>query len=160
MIEQLILEMIALNGTDTRRIAHALKVYGFARCIAGCEQADAAIQQRVEAAAVLHDIAIRHCEAVYGSCAGHLQEKEGPGIARPLLERHTQDAALVERVLYIIGHHHSYSHIDGLDYQIVVEADFLVNVQEGDITPNAFAAACRKLFRTGTGRRLAQTMFP
>jgi hypothetical protein len=33
-------------------------------------------------------------------------------------------AALVERVCYLVGHHHTYTNIDGPDYQILVEAGF------------------------------------
>lgn len=37
---------------------------------------------------------------------------------------------VTERVSYLVGHHHTYDHIDGMDYQILVEADFLVNFNE------------------------------
>lgn len=37
---------------------------------------------------------------------------------------------VIERVCYLIGHHHTYTGIDGRDYQILVEADFLVNLYE------------------------------
>ena len=30
----------------------------------------------------------------------------------------------IERVKYLVGHHHTYDNIDGLDYQILIEADF------------------------------------
>ena len=36
---------------------------------------------------------------------------------------------VTERVAYLIGHHHTYDKIEGMDYQILVEADFLVNIQ-------------------------------
>lgn len=37
---------------------------------------------------------------------------------------------VAERVSYLVGHHHTYDHIDGMDYQILVEVDFLVNFNE------------------------------
>ena len=37
-----------------------------------------------------------------------------------------------ERICYLIGHHHTYDKIDGTDYQILVDADFLVNLYEED----------------------------
>lgn len=158
MIGNIIYEMAALNGSDTRRINHALKVYGFGKCIAEREGLSGKTLLTVEAAAVLHDIAIRYCEEKYGSCEGPLQEKEGPAVARPLLERHTNDNDLIERVLYIIAHHHTYDNIDGIDYQIIVEADFLVNTDEGDITKAAFKGACGKIFKTEAGKELARIM--
>ena len=87
MIHDIIHEMININGSDTRRISHALKVYGFVQCIAGREGVPDDVLQAICTAAVLHDIAIRHCEQTYGACGGKLQEREGPAIARPILER-------------------------------------------------------------------------
>mgnify|MGYP000340972515 FL=1 len=39
---------------------------------------------------------------------------------------------MTERVAYLIGHHHTYDKIEGMDYQILVEADFLVNILRQD----------------------------
>lgn len=36
----------------------------------------------------------------------------------------------IERVAYLVGHHHTFQRIDGLDYQILIEADFIVNAAE------------------------------
>ena len=36
----------------------------------------------------------------------------------------------IKRISYLVGHHHTYTGIDGIDYQILVEADFLVNLYE------------------------------
>lgn len=158
MTDNLILEMIRLNGTDARRICHALKVYGIAKCIAGCEGVSEGTQQIVEAAAVLHDIAIRLCEEKYGSCTGPLQEKEGPGVARPILERYTQDNELIDRVCWLIAHHHTYKNVDGIDYRILIEADFIVNAQEGEFGAEAFERVYELYFRTATGRDIANRM--
>ncbi len=134
MTGDLICEMMRVNRGDIRRINHALKVYSLSKCIAQREGVDASTLGIIEAAAVLHDIAIRYCESVYGSVSGKLQEKEGPGIARPILEKYTEDTAFIERILYLIAHHHTYENIDGIDYGILIEADFLVNAEEGDIS--------------------------
>lgn len=158
MIDHLILEMIGVNGKDTRRINHALKVYGLARCIAGLADMPERERQIVEAAAVLHDIAIRLCEQKYGSCEGPLQEKEGPLVARPLLEKHIHDEAMVDRVCWLIAHHHTLKGIDALDHRILIEADMIVNAEEGDLTPAAFDNAYEKLFRTAAGRMIADRM--
>ena len=159
MINHLIFEMININQTDTRRINHALKVYGLAKCIAGKEKLPPDIMQIVEAAAILHDIAIRFCEAKHGSGVGHLQEKEGPLIARPILEKYTNDQTFIDRVLYIIAHHHSYKNIDGIDHQIVVEADLLVNTDEEDISMNAFKNMFHTFFQTNTAKEIARKIF-
>jgi len=159
MVHDIIYEMIQLNGEDTRRINHALKVYGFARCIAGREHFSENDMLVVTLSAVLHDIAIRHCEAVYGSCGGKLQEKEGPGIARPLLEKYTNDEALIAHVCDIIAHHHTYTGVDDICHQVIIEADFLVNFDEGEFERPAFETAVRKHFKTAAGKELAKAMF-
>ena len=158
MTDSLILEMIRVNGADTHRVCHALKVFGIAKCIAGHESLPEHTQRIVEAAAVLHDIAIRLCEEKYGSCAGPLQEKEGPDVARPILERYTQDVEFIDRVCWLIAHHHTYKGVSGVDYQILIEADFIVNAQEGEFSTAAFERAYALYFQTKTGREIAERM--
>ena len=159
MVHDIINEMIQLNGEDTRRINHALKVYGLAVCIAGRERYSETDLLVVSLSAVLHDIAIRHCEAIYGSCGGKLQEKEGPGIARPMLTKYTDDEELIEHVCDIIAHHHTYLGIDDICHQAIIEADFLVNFDEGEFERSAFEAAVCKHFKTTAGKELAKAMF-
>ena len=158
MTDSLILEMIRVNGADTSRIGHALKVFGIAKCIAGREGVPARTQRIVEAAAVLHDIAIRLCEEKYGSCAGPLQEREGPRVARPILARYTQDNEFIDRVCWLIAHHHTYKDVDGVDYRILIEADFIVNAEEGYISAAAFTRAVAAYFQTETGKEVADRM--
>ncbi len=159
MTHDILYEMIRLNGRDTRRINHALKVHGFAVCIAGREHFSEADRLVTSLAAALHDIAIHHCEAVYGSCGGKLQEQEGPAIARPILEKYTSDEALIARVCDIIAHHHTYKGFADTAHQALIEADFLVNFDEGDFELPAFEAAVRLHFKTAAGKELAKAMF-
>jgi len=159
MVGHAIMELIDVNGSDTRRISHALKVLGFARAIAEAEGLSGDALAVVELAAVLHDIAIRCCEEKYGSASGRLQEKEGPAIALPILQRCGASAAVAQRVAYIIAHHHTYDAIDGLDYRIIVEADFLVNRDEGEFSQEAFLRFFRRYFVTNAGREMARRMF-
>ncbi len=42
---------------------------------------------------------------------------------------------VIRRVSYLVGHHHTYTEIDGMDYQLLVEADFLVNLFEEGALP-------------------------
>ena len=66
---------------------------------------------------------------------------------------------MIERIAYLVGHHHTYTHIDGLDYQILVEADFLVNFYEDGVSKEAITTCVAKIFRTASGIALAQSMF-
>ena len=155
-----LLEMIRYNAGDARRVNHLIKVYGFAKVIGEREGLDARTQEILEIAALTHDIGIRNSERKYGSCSGEHQQVEGPPEARTLLEALQADEALVERVCWLIAHHHTYSNIQGLDYQILVEADFLVNAYEDEMDEDAIRTVREKIFRTKTGLELLDTLFP
>lgn len=60
----------------------------------------------------------------------------------------------IERVTFLIAHHHTYSGVDGVDYQILLEADFLVNAYEDQLKPEAVRTFKEKVFRTKTGLEL------
>ena len=67
--------------------------------------------------------------------------------------------AVIDRVCYLIGHHHTYSNIVGLDYQILVEADFLVNLYEDHADKQAIQTAIDRIFITKSGTEMAHVMF-
>lgn len=158
-IDRLTLAMIAFDKGDAMRIQHFLKVHRFAQLIARLEHVDAHTQLVTEMAAVVHDIGIHAAEAKYGNSNGKYQEELGPAPARELLTGQGFDAKDIERVCYIVGHHHTYTNIDGLDYQILVEADFLVNFFEDNISRTGIEHALCHVFKTETGKRLCREMF-
>lgn len=152
-------EMILYFGDDVKRINHALKVYAFARLIGSMEGLGDEEQKVLELAAILHDIGIHEAQRKYGSTAGPYQEAEGPPIADGVLKKCGVDEALIPRVLFLVGNHHSYQKIDGVDFQILVEADFLVNIFEDSMSGEQAANPVRKIFKTDTGRNLAASMY-
>ncbi|MBD8973302.1 MAG: HD domain-containing protein [Clostridiales bacterium] len=159
MISSLIDEMIAYDKGDPRRIQHFIKVHDFARTIGQLEGMDDDTLYIVESAAVVHDIGIHVCEEKYGSCEGKLQEKEGPALAKEMLERLGYEHEVIDRVCYLVGHHHTYTNIDGVDYQILVEADFLVNLYEDEVSSDAVRKAYQNIFKTESGRKICRNMF-
>jgi predicted metal-dependent HD superfamily phosphohydrolase len=159
MVEKVTALMIEFFGRDARRIHHFLKVYGFAQAIARAEGLDGDRLQVVELAALTHDIGIKPSEEKYGSSAGHYQEIEGPAPARELLRKAGCPLGMVERVAWLIAHHHSYSSIREIDHQILVEADFLVNIYEDEIGPAEVASVREKIFKTRTGLTFLDRMY-
>ncbi len=151
--------MIAYDGGDAKRIQHFIKVYSFAKMIGEQEGLDEMTQYILETAAIVHDIGIKPAEAKYGSCAGRLQEQEGPPEAEKMLGELSYESSVVERVSYLVGHHHTYTNVEGMDYQILLEADFLVNLQEEGSDREAVRTALKKIFNTSTGERLCRLMF-
>lgn len=159
MINKLHFEMIMLYSGDIKRIQHFCKVHSYAKLIAELENVDADTLFILEAAALTHDIGIHYCEEKYGECNGKLQEKEGPAIAKRLLAKLQFEDRVSERVQYLIAHHHTYDAIDGIDYQILVEADFLVNLYEDRLSEQAIEHAYREIFKTDSGKRICREMY-
>ena len=159
MISSLIDEMIAYDKGDPRRIQHFMKVHDFARTIGQLEGLDEQTLYILESAAVVHDIGIHVCEEKYGSCEGKLQEKEGPALAKELLERLGYEQKVINRICYLVGHHHTYTNITGIDYQILVEADFLVNLYEDKVSLDAVHKAYQNIFKSESGRKICRNMF-
>lgn len=151
--------MIEYYGTDIRRINHFLKVFSFAKTIGEGENLDDKSLDIVEATAVLHDIGIKLSEEKYNSSAGKYQEKEGPAEAEKLLSKLGYDRSFIDSVCYIIARHHTYNNIDTLPYQIIVEADFLVNLYEDSESRKAAEKVFEKIFRTKTGKKLMKKMY-
>ena len=159
MINQLHLAMIELYKGDAKRIQHFCKVHSYAKLIAETENVDKNCLFIIEAAALTHDIGIHICEEKYGSCNGKLQEKEGPAIAEKLLGELGFDRNVSERVQYLIAHHHTYGNINEMDYQILVEADFLVNIMEEGSSKEAAIKAYQNIFKTSCGKKICREMF-
>lgn len=159
MISSLIDEMIAYDKGDPRRIQHFMKVHDFARTIGQLEGLDDDTLYILESAAVVHDIGIHVCEEKYGSCEGKLQENEGPALAKEMLERLGYEQEVINRICYLVGHHHTYTNIDDMDYQILVEADFLVNLYEDKVSLDAVHKAYQNIFKTESGKKICRDMF-
>ena len=159
MLQALLERMVAYYAGDPKRIQHFIKVHSFARHIGLEEKLDPQTQFILEAAALVHDIGIRPAEEKYGRCDGPLQEQEGPGPAREMLTALSFPPEVVERVCFLVGHHHTYQGVEGADWQILLEADFLVNLYEDQVPQTGVSAALERIFRTPTGCRLCRTMF-
>lgn len=158
-VETVLREAIAYDSPDVMRINHFLKVYAFAKMIGEGEGLSLAEQYILELSAVLHDIGIRESERKYGSCEGKFQEIEGPVIAKAMLEQLGVENEVVERVCYLIGHHHTYDQVNGMDYQILIEADFFVNAYEGEMDIGTIRNVYERIFRTQTGKMLFEKMY-
>ncbi|MCD8181284.1 MAG: HD domain-containing protein [Firmicutes bacterium] len=155
----LALEMIKYYAGDIKRINHFIKVHGYAEAIGAAEGLDERTRLILETAAYVHDIGIKISEEKYNSSSGHYQEIEGPPIAEKMLKSLGYDDEIIGRVSYLVGHHHTYSDIDGIDYQILVEADFLVNIDEDGMDKSTAKGVREKIFKTQTGREMLDKLY-
>ncbi len=150
--------MISYYRNDPRRVFHFTKVHALCRLIALSENIEEKTLQILEIAALMHDIGIKISEMKYHSSAGNYQQTEGPPEAMKILDELGVATDVSERVCYLIGHHHTYKEISGIDYQILIEADFLVNAYEEEMNA-AQIVSMRKLFRTQTGSALLEKLY-
>jgi len=158
-INKLYFRMIEYYAGDPHQIQHFIKVHSFAKFIAEQEDVTGELLQVIEIAALVHDIGIKAAISEYGRSSGDLQEKLGPHEAEKMLSSIGFKESVIQRVCYLVGHHHTYETIDGLDYQILVEADFLVNIHESEYDSDALHQVNENIFNTKTGRKLLKQMF-
>lgn len=159
MNNKLIFEMEKYYEKQPERIQHYIKVFTYAKMIGEMENLPAKKQHILESAAIVHDIGIKASEAKYGDLTGKHQEELGPAIAEEMLTKLGYEKDVIERVSYLVGHHHTYNAIDDVDYQILVEADFLVNIHENYNPYSSAEEAYKKIFKTSSGKSLYRIMY-
>mgnify|MGYP001082067011 CR=1 FL=1 len=140
-------------------IYHFLKVWAFAKNIGEAEGLDPKTQETLEMAAVVHDIACPLCRVKYGNANGKHQEEESAALIEEFFVDSDLPKEFVDRVSYIVSHHHTIDGIDGIDYQIMIEADYLVNADESNFSGNNVRNMLEKVFKTETGKFLLQSMY-
>ncbi|MGF6907396.1 HD domain-containing protein [Fusobacterium sp. PH5-44] len=159
MLEKLFLKMYEYYSGDSHQIQHFVKVHSFAKQIGILEDLDEEKLMTLEVAAIVHDIGIKVSMEKYGISTGNYQEIEGPPIAEKILSELGYTKEIIDRVSYLVGHHHTYMNIDGLDYQILIEADFLVNIHENSMNKEQIVSILEKIFRTSSGIKLCKMIF-
>jgi hypothetical protein len=159
MEDKALYEMACCFGGDTKRVCHAFKVYGAACAIASGAQFNPSDRLTLGLAAALHDIGIKEGERKYNSPAPKYQQTEGPPVAREILEGLGCDPVIIDRICFLIAHHHTYGSVDGPDFQILIEADFIVNIQEGEFNASEAVTIKEKYFRTAEGKKRVTSMY-
>lgn len=154
-------KMICQSYGDKKKkdIAHFLKVYSYAKTIGELEKLNKKTLEILEISAIVHDIACPLCREKYGNSQGQYQELEGPSLVKEFLNEFHLDDFVVERVSYLVGHHHTYENVNGIDYQILLEADFLVNADEMNLSKQAILNMKNNVFQTESGKELISVIY-
>lgn len=158
-IAEITAKMIDFYHGNLHDINHFMKVWAYAKTIGECERLDGATQMILEIAAIVHDIACPLCREKYGNADGKLQEQEGPALAAEFLRDSGLSDSQIDRIAWLVGHHHTLHGIDGPDHQILIEADYFVNADEGCCSKENIANMLEKVFRTETGCHLLKSMY-
>ena len=157
-IAQILNKMIAASNGNIHDIDHLLRVCAYARTIGELEGLDAETQYLLEVAAITHDIACPLCREKYGNTNGKYQELEGAVLVRAFLAGTSMTEDQIARVAYLVGHHHTLQDIHGMDYQILIEADYIANASENGYDKQSVVHFLNTIMKTASGRQLAASV--
>ena len=153
-VSQIMERMLVFSDGNIHDIDHMIRVWTYAKTIGELEGLDAETQYILEIAAITHDIACPLCREKYGNTNGKHQEAEGAPLVRAFLADTGVSPAQIDRIAWLVSHHHSFSDIDGLDYQILLEADYIANASENGYSRENVMNFMEKVMKTESGKRL------
>lgn len=161
MKDRVIEEMKQVFEGFPLQIQHTFNVLKYADEIMAGENVSEVQREFISIVVVLHDIGVIEAKRKHGSSAAPYQEKEGAIIAAQILEKIGYSETNSERICYIVGNHHTSSKIDGLDFQILWEADLLENLKTRDVINDRdkLKEVIDKNFKTTTGRNMAYKQY-
>lgn len=157
-VAQLLEKMLVFSEGNIHDIDHLLRVWSYARTIGELEGLDGETRFILECAAITHDIACPLCREKYGNTNGKHQEQEGEVLVRDFLKDSDLQQEQIDRIAFLIAHHHTFTGVEGLDWQILLEADYLANATENGWPKESAENFLRKLCKTAAGARLIRTV--
>ena len=158
-IADITLKMIDFYKGNHHNINHFLKVHAYARTLGEKELATREERDVLEVAAILHDIAIPYCIATYGHAKGPFQEREGVPMAKEFLGEFGLPDAFVEKIAWLVGHHHTITGVTMPEHRLLLEADYLVNADEGNAPREQIEAAMATFFESETGKAMLRSIY-
>ena len=159
-ISQIMEKMIAFSDGNIHDIDHFIRVWTYARTIGELENLDRETQFLLEVAAITHDIACPLCRVKYGNTNGKYQEEEGVPMVKEFLSDIGIAEEVIDRVAFLVGHHHTFSGIDGIDYQILIEADYIANATENGYGQENIVNYMQRIMKTEGGKQILKAIYP
>ena len=159
VIDMAIEKMINFYHGNLHDISHFLKVYALSKMIGTQEKLSESSQEILELSAIVHDISCPLCREKYGDTNGKKQEQESPPLVEAFLAEFPVPPEMVQQISWIVAHHHSYTNVNGMEHQILLEADYLVNAGENCYSESSICNAQKHIFKTNTGKRLLCSMY-
>lgn len=151
--------MIAFSEGNIHDIDHFIRVWTYAKTIGELEGLNAKTQFILEVAAITHDIACPVCREKYGNTNGKHQEEEGGPLVREFLSDCGMSPEQIDRIAFLVSHHHTFKDVDGDDWQILLEADYIANASENGYDAQSIKRFIEKTMKTKSGVNLAQSVF-
>lgn len=149
-------QVLRYEAGHPRRAQHVLKVYALVRLLGEQAQLSDENQQILQAAAILHDIAIKYCKEHYnGDASQKNQQQETPHLVQNFLSEANYLPSYIPRITELVLHHHDYEQPKSQLLQLLMEADLIVNCYESELGPEK-VANIRQIFQTTTGKELLE----
>ena len=158
-VADITLKMIDFYKGNHHDINHFLKVYAYAKTLGEVELATREERDLLEVTAILHDIAIPYCLKTYGHAQGPYQEREGIPMAKEFLKEFDLPVPFVEKVAWLVGHHHTLTGVTMKEHRLLLEADYLVNADEGNAPKEQIENAMETFFESETGKRMLRSIY-
>ncbi len=152
-------KMVLFYKGNVEDINHFLKVWSFSRIIGESENLDNETLHILELTAIVHDISCPLCREKYGNTDGGNQEAESPDLIKAFFDKTDIKGETIEHISWLVSHHHTYTNVNALDYQILLEADYLVNAYENNYSREKIELFREKVFRTEMGRKLLNEIY-
>jgi HD-GYP domain-containing protein (c-di-GMP phosphodiesterase class II) len=161
MKERILEEMKYIFREAEYGVVHTMRVLEHAEAIAKKEALSDELLECISTAAILHDIGAIKALEKYGNMNGSNQELEGPPIVRVILGNVGASATFIDRICYIVGHHHTFEAIDGIDFQILWEADLLENMKVLEVQKDKerLKQFINEHFVTQSGKSRAESLY-
>lgn len=151
---RLMTQVLRYEAGHPRRTQHILKVYALAKLLGEQEQLPVEKQQILQAAAILHDIAIKYCKEHYnGDASQKNQRREAPRLVHDFLSEANYLPSYIPQITELVLRHHDYDQPKSQLLQLLIEADLIVNCYESEPGTEK-AESIRRIFQTATGKEL------
>ena len=152
----LMTQVLRYEAGHPRRTQHILKVYALAKLLGEQEQLSVENQQILQAAAILHDIAIKYCkEYCNGDASQENQQREAPHLVHDFLSEANYLPSYIPQITELVLNHHDYELPKSQLLQLLMEADLIVNCYESELRPEK-AESIQQIFQTTTGKELLE----
>lgn len=127
----LLYSVLCYEEGHCRRTQHILKVYALAKLFGEQEKISVEDQQILQAAAILHDVAIKYCKEHYNGDASQNNQKQVVSIlVTRFLESANYLPSYVPKIIELVNCHHDYDKPKNKLLQLLMEADLIVNCYE------------------------------
>ena len=87
------------------------------------------------------------------------QEEEGAILTRKFLAESGLTPEAVDRICFLVGHHHTTEDVQGMDWQILLEADYIVNAGESHFAREDMEEFVSRVLKPQASKQLMRDIY-